>query len=159
MITQAQVQDLFDYRDGKLFWKSPPTASVRVGQEAGYTCDRGYRYVRIEGKSYLAHRLIFLLYHGYLPKMLDHIDGNPSNNNIDNLREATNSENQRNKRQQKNNTTGFKGVNYNKTVGKYYGQIQKNGKRYNTTLTEDIKEAVRAVEKLRASLHGAFARN
>ena len=53
----------------------------------------GYIRIRIENQYYSLHRLIFETFHGYCPKIVDHIDGNRSNNRLDNLREVTQQEN------------------------------------------------------------------
>ena len=159
MITQAQVQHLFDYKDGELFWKNPTHPTMKQGDEAGSLNSKGYKKVNIEGKSYLTHRVIFLFHNGYLPEIVDHVDGDPLNNDIENLRGATKSQNQFNSKMRKNNTSGHKGVKWHKATQKWYGTVRKNGKNYNTTVTEDIQEAIMAVEKLREQLHGAFARH
>ena len=55
--------------------------------------------------------------------MIDHIDENKSNNNVENLRWATNQDNQFNSGISKNNTSGFKGISYNKKLKKYSARI------------------------------------
>jgi hypothetical protein len=80
------------------------------------------RYVRItfEGTLYLAHRLAFLLMTGHWPHEVDHIDGNGLNNRWANLRDVTHSENLINRqRPNKNNTSGVRGVFWNKTRGQW----------------------------------------
>lgn len=67
-----------------------------------------------KGKSYSANRVIFAMYHGYWPNNIDHIDGNPSNNNIHNLRDVTHQENMKNKAKNRRNATGENGVSFNK---------------------------------------------
>ena len=158
MITQAQVQDLFDYRDGKLFWKNPPGTKIKAGQRAGSIRPDGYRQLAIGRKKYLEHRIIFLFHHGYLPERIDHIDVDPLNNRIENLREATHSQNMCNRVVSENSKTGVKGVTWHKASGKWQGKVTKNKKQYFTPVSEDIQEVIIAVEQLRETLHGAFAR-
>ena len=79
------VKQLFDYKKGKLFWKS--------GRRAGHLRPDGYRYIVIEKKTYLEHRLIWLYNYGYLPKEIDHINGSGKDNRIENLRSCTHSQN------------------------------------------------------------------
>ena len=62
------------------------------------------------GKMYLTYRLIFLMEHGYMPKYVDHINGDPADNRIENLREATAMQNGTNRGKQTNNTSGYKNV-------------------------------------------------
>lgn len=87
-LTQECVRSLFDYRDGELYWKVSRGNGMKIGDLAGTVRTDGYRSIQINGKLYLAHRLIFLYHYGYIPKEIDHIDSNPSNNNISNLRES-----------------------------------------------------------------------
>ena len=86
MKNDTELKELFDrmfiYKDGHIEWQHPVKA---MKNPAGRVNLRGYRYVNVNYKSYLVHRVIFLMHHGYLPKYVDHIDGNVANNHIDNL--------------------------------------------------------------------------
>lgn len=65
--------------------------------------------------------------YGYFPDtLIDHIDGNPSNNKLENLRDASNIENCQNKHLQKNNTSGYRGVSYVKSVDKWRAGVSGN---------------------------------
>jgi hypothetical protein len=75
----------FDYKDGKLYRKN--------GNLAGNILKSGYGLVSVKGKRFGIHRVIYAMHHGFMPEIVDHIDGNPSNNNIQNLRSATKSQN------------------------------------------------------------------
>ena len=112
-ITQEYLLELFEYKDGHLYWKVA-RGNTSIGKRAGYidTSNLGYQKVTIgiDNKLYNGHRLIFLIYHGYLPEFIDHIDGNSLNNNIDNLRECTIQQNSWNCKKSKNNSSGFTGV-------------------------------------------------
>jgi len=68
--------------------------------------------VKIDGIAYVAHRIVWVLVHGTIDddKIIDHIDGNPLNNSIDNLRLTTQTVNNRNHAKQSNNTSGITGV-------------------------------------------------
>lgn len=86
----------YDSVTGKLTWLSLPknASSAKVGEEAGFIDSNGYRIVYVDGRQYKAHRLCWFLYYGNWPKqMIDHIDGNKSNNCIDNLRDVSRSRN------------------------------------------------------------------
>jgi hypothetical protein len=137
--TQNELLDIFDYQDGVLIWKmrtSKHTNDARfntrcAGKAAG--CKKtstGYINIRLNNAIYLAHRLVYVYHHGDCldGKNIDHIDGNRTNNRIENLRVATTKENTQNRGKQKNNTTGFKGVTYHHKDRKYQAQIHSNGK-------------------------------
>jgi len=158
-LTQDLLNELFEYRDGVLYWKVAKSNNVKVGDVAGSLNGRGYLYTRINSKKYLTHRIIFLMHHGYLPYCLDHIDGNKINNRIENLRPATTSENCRNSRIGKNNTSGFKGVSWYAPCKKWKARLMINKKEKYIGLFKTLEEAVEAVKKAREELHGEFARH
>lgn len=92
-LTQERLRELFEYRDGLLINKSIRRSQISIGSPAGGIDCKGYRKVRVDGRMYRAHRLVFLFHHGYLPEIVDHIDCSRSNDRIENLRSATKSEN------------------------------------------------------------------
>lgn len=157
-LTKDFLHYLFDYKDGKLFWKIH-TSNRKVGDRAGTLDCRGYRNIRIKKYCYREHRLIFLMHYGYLPKYLDHIDNNRSNNLIQNLRETTASQNNMNKRIYKRNTSGVKGVAWIQSKQKWRARCIKNGKYYVAGHFEKLEDAKDAIESLRNKLHGDFARH
>lgn len=90
--------------------------------------DGGYIYVSVKGRKYAAHRLAWFYYHGKWPKEeIDHINGNPSDNSILNLREASRLQNAHNRRLGKNNTSGLRCVGKNRANGKYAVKIWRFG--------------------------------
>ena len=158
-IAQQKLHELFEYRDGKLFWKIRKAACVYIGNEAGSIDKKGYRRVMINNKSYKTHRLVFMMHYGYLPKQVDHIDGNKLNNNIENLRQATHGQNRQNSKIQKNNTSGVKGINWQKRDNKWQARVMLNKKSHQIGYFETLEEAKKAIEKARQQLHGEFARH
>lgn len=141
MITQLRLQELFDYCDGQLVWKISRTGSAKAGGIAGSLTKRGYIVVSADGKLYKLHRLVFLMHHGYMPQYVDHIDRNKSNNRIENLREATNSQNRANSKLNCTSYTGFKGVHFHKPTGKWQAKIGVNRKRVHLGLYGTAEEA------------------
>ena len=107
---QQYLKITYSYLDGNFYYLVPAANRVKIGQKAGNLNSSGRLQISIKGKLYLVHRLIFLYHHGYMPKFIDHIDRNPLNNNIENLREVTRSENNQNVNKRKNNTSGYKNV-------------------------------------------------
>jgi hypothetical protein len=131
---------------------------VRAGSEAGYTDKRGYKRVKINGRRHLAHRLAWLIHTGEVPSAhIDHIDGNKSNNRIANLREATSGENSHNVSTPKHNTSGIKGVSWDRNSGKWKAQIAVEGVHLHLGLFRSIECAADAVREARCRLHGDFA--
>lgn len=152
-ITKDLLHALFDYEDGKLYWKG------KHEKEAGSVGNRGYRCVCINYRKYMAHRLIWIM-HGNDPvEMLDHIDGDQLNNRIENLRAATNSQNQRNQKLRKDSTSGIKGVSWINAYKRWAGQVWHKGKLYRAGYFKDKDECAAAVRALREKLHGEFARH
>lgn len=91
-LTKERALEVFRYDDGKLYWKIRKH-KVSIGMEAGCVKAKGYRYVCLDGVHYRVHRIIFLMHHGYMPQIIDHIDNDKLNNKIENLKEISNSEN------------------------------------------------------------------
>ena len=130
-LTQDKVKELFEYRDGALFWKHRTISRGRKlkkgGQKVTTVAPDGYLRVGFNSRQYLVHRVIFLYHHGFLPECLDHINGIRSDNRIENLRTCTKSENLQN-RIFKNTSSKYVGVCWNKSRNKWRAQIQVNGK-------------------------------
>lgn len=159
MITQDQVIQAFTYKDGELFHATNKKNQTRKGDFAGCVNSTGYMLARLAGKKYLVHRLVFLMFNGYLPEYVDHIDGNCLNNKTENLREATFSQNKQNTLKYKNNTSGVKGVNWCKEHKKWNARVQTDNKRKFLGRFDTIEEAKSEVFKYRKANHGEFANN
>ena len=154
--SQKKLQELFDYRDRQLYWKERIHSSIDLSKPAGCIDTQGYRLIKIEGKLYQAHRLVWKYHYGKDPKeFIDHIDGNRSNNNIKNLREATNQQNGFNRGPQKNNKLGIKGVR--KKGNKYTAAISINGKVKHLGMFFTIEEARLAREEAEKKLFKEFS--
>jgi hypothetical protein len=159
-LAQDLVRELFDYKDGALHWKQSLNRRIRIGSRAGSLNKQDGRVqVRINGSMYKAHRLVFLWHHGYLPEYIDHIDGNPANNRIENLRECSLSQNQWNRKVCKNNTSGYKGVWFSKQTNKWQVEVHSEGRKYYGGLFADAESANKAAIELRKSLHKDFAKH
>jgi len=127
-LEEAKTALSFNPNTGIFTWaKSGPKR--KVGNIAGYCCEKGYRVICVNKKSYYAHRVAFAWFYERWPnKQIDHINGNKDDNRISNLREASNQQNQANARRRKDNTSGFKGVRRAKTKGKWCAYVYVNGK-------------------------------
>jgi hypothetical protein len=157
-LTQKLVKEMFQYEKGKLFWKKNPGNQIHTGSIAGTIKPDGYCRIEIDGKSYYLHRLIFLYHNGYLPKYIDHIDGNPRNNIVVNLREVTFSQNRMNSRKIKNTSSIYKGVNFHKRINKWQVRIGKAGERIHLGYYTTEEKAALAYNKAALELFGEYAR-
>ena len=156
MVIQSEVKKLFDYRDGCLYWKIRMARCIQVGSHAGGLNPNGYRYTRIHYKLYGEHRLIFLYHHGYLPKYIDHIDNNKSNNRIENLRQLTNSRNcQRGK--MRGGSSKFRGVCFHTRDEKWMVSIMISSKRKFLGYFLNETEAANAYDKAATEHYGEYA--
>jgi hypothetical protein len=160
LINQNYLNHLFEYKNGELFWKNPILRSkMKPGDRAGTLKKDGRLAITIHSKIFSVHRLIFLMHHNWLPKEIDHIDCNPTNNNIENLRPATRSENSSNRGLMANNTSGIKGVTWHRTSNKWEASCQVNKKRVKIGYFEELSEAEKVVKSFREQHHGAYARH
>jgi hypothetical protein len=151
MITKELLHQLFEYRDGNLYWKN------KNNKFAGYVHHTGYFTVDINKKSYRVHRLVFMMHHGFLPQIVDHIDGNKLNNSIENLRKADSNQNNQNSRTPITNKSGIKGVNWHKVTNKWAVQLNINGKKRWFGSYFDIEVAKFVCETMRHKYHKEFA--
>ena len=119
----------YNSETGEFRWKVS-AGRVRAGSPAGTVQPNGRLYIQFQGKLYFAHRLAWLLTYGKWPdEMIDHLDGNPLNNRISNLRDVSRSVNNQNQREAgSDNSTGFLGVSFPKRAGKFRSRIMLNGK-------------------------------
>lgn len=119
-----------------------------------------YKLIRINGANYHIHKIVMAFHLGKWPNALvDHINGNTEDNRIANLREATWSENNCNRRMRSDNTLGYKGIFQRKAKGGivYGWMIKWNG--YNTSKSgfATAEEAYKARCEMLPKIHGNFA--
>ena len=159
MITQLQIKDLFEYKNNSLYWKNVKVNRyVKNGALAGSNHHSGYRNIKINGKLYSEHRLIFLYHYGYIPKEIDHIDGNSLNNDINNLRMVTKSQNAMNRKSRKNSSSIYKGVCWDKIRNKWVVHITINKKLKYLGRFINEKEAALVYNEAAIKYHGEYAK-
>ena len=158
-LTQDEIKSLFDYKNGKLVWKIKPNRNIRIGDAAGSIDSHGYLQTKHNGIVYLNHRLIWLMHYGWLPKLIDHVNGNKTDNRIENLRQATPQQNQHNAKRRVDNKSGVKGVIWRKDSRKWRADIQVNGKRRSLGCFDSIENAKEFIMLTREMLHKNFANN
>jgi hypothetical protein len=159
-LTREELHEMFEYRDGDLYWKIRPSSKIKIGSKAGnkhynqlfkrFVYGLGYK-----GKHYKVSRIIFKMFHGWTPEVVDFIDGNYLNTKIENLREINRSQSQYGRKKAKNNNSGYKGV---ATSGKkWVAQIAQHRKiKYLGTFNSSA-EAHKAYKQAAKKLHGEFA--
>jgi len=160
IMTAELARQLFsyDHKSGELIWRRNVGSRAKVGTVAGFVSTDRYRRIGYKGISYLSHRLVWLYHKGTWPeKFLDHIDGDRTNNRVENLRSASRTENNRNVSVQKNNTSGFKGVSFMRRDNVWVAQIVADRKNYFLGRFPTPEEAYAAYCKAAKELHGEFA--
>lgn len=159
MLTQSELKSLFHYcEESGIFTRIKTTSSRAIaGDIAGYVDSAGYLQIRIGKTLHRAHRLAWLYVYGYFPAHhVDHINRNPSDNRIANLREATASENLRNTAVPVSNTSGYKGVTFSKAANKWMARCTVNRKDNYLGLFATAELASAAYEEFAKNAHGDF---
>jgi hypothetical protein len=161
------LRELFDYRadTGKLFWRVRSGAGRATrgwntryaGTEAGTTSDKGYRDIKIGGRRYKAHRIVWALCVGEWPAgQLDHIDRDKGGNRPRNLRRGTNAQNAWNSGPRKNSASGCKGVHWYAPGRRWRATIRINGRRTSLGYFDSREAAALAYANAAMVLQGAF---
>ena len=153
--TQAELHTLLDYNpnSGLFTWRiSRGTACA--GKPAGWQHKSGYVYIGLHGKSYKAHRLAWMYVYGVDPLgLIDHVDRNPANNRLTNLRTASDGQNNQNKRTYKNSVSGHKGVGWYARRGLWRARIQHENRVVLVGFFGSMEEAVAARSAAEKRLH------
>lgn len=149
---------VYEPETGVVRWARNRKGGPRAGDIAGNVRKDGYLGIGLCMKDYLLHRVIWLMVHGVWPEhFIDHINCNKSDNRLCNLREATKSENGRNRGPQRNNKSGFKGVCFDQHKGKWLATIKTPDKQHRLGHYRNVKDAAAAYVKA-TELHGEFRR-
>ena len=160
MVNQEYLNKIFEYNKetGVLIWKVTRSSKVKCGMIAGSLNPHngGYIQVIFNKRAYYAHKIIWEMIYGERPKYLDHIDGNRANNRLNNLRSVNASQNACNSRVSKRNTTGYKGVHWNKQRNKWTVFVRKNRKLHYGGAYINLIDAIQCAIQLRIKLHGEY---
>lgn len=169
------VRECLDYDQdtGKFRWRVRPVGHFPkrpmrdcvawnanyAGKIAGSRHSKNTIRIVIDRHIFYAHRLAWLIAHGFpVPAIIDHIDGDPANNRIGNLRAAKNGDNTANARIPKNNRLGVKGVRLHKH-GTFEARVGGGGRSHYLGHFTTLEEAVKARRDAAERLHGKFARH
>ncbi len=158
-VTAERVRYLFNYEPstGRLIRRVNAGYRARKGSIAGGMSRHGYRIVRVDGIVFMAHRIVWMHVHGEWPaKTLDHINGDRSDNRLENLRLADQYENGYNRKVSRRSSTGVLGVYWENTRLKFSASINFRGKTYNLGRYSYLKEAVAARKQAEQRLYGEF---
>jgi len=157
-LTQEQALELFEYDNGNLIRKKVTHQKMKIGEVAGFiNKTNGYRVLKIYGKKYSVHQIVYLMNHGFIPKEIDHINGIRTDNRIENLREVTRSQNQMNAKKPNTNTSGVKNVYWKKQHKKWQVTLRVNGQRKDFGRYDDLELAELVAMEARDKYHGEYA--
>ena len=163
LITQDELKLLLSYNSetGDFTNLVSRSGMARIGKIAGFNRTGYYSQIGLNGKLYYTHRLVWLYVYGYFPKLIiDHINGDKGDNRLSNLRLASISQNAINqKKLQRNNTSGYKGVSWSKKSRKWRAGSTVNGKTVTIGYFDDVKEAANAYQQFASLKHGDFHNN
>jgi len=142
----------FKYKDGKLYRKT----DKEVGAFKGHIA---YATFKFKSQIMYTHRAIWIMHHGKIPvgMVIDHINGDRSDNRIENLRVCTRAENNQNTRLRANNTSGTKGVWWDKHSKSWRVSIFKNKQKHDLGRFSSLEEARIIAATARNTIHGSFA--
>jgi len=164
-IPVEQLHDMLKYNPdtGEFIWRErtedfpSPLSAIRIfnarcaGRAVYEEKHNGYRRIELLGKRYLSHRLAWAIHHGNWPAdQIDHINGVRSDNRIDNLREASQTENSRNVRLTESNMSGVIGIYWNKINFRWRADIGVNNSTIHLGTFKDFDDAVAARKKAEA---------
>lgn len=147
MITVEELKRYLNYEPetGIFTWKEKASRSTTVGSRAGNTRPDGYVVITLKGRKYLAHRLAWLYVYGVWPTcIVDHIDRNPNNNRISNLRDVTAKQSSYNTGMFSTNSSGVKGVG--RSCGKWQANLSYMGEKFYLGTFNTAEEAASVLQ-------------
>jgi len=152
------LKELFTYDpETGIFTNKVSRGRAKIGAVAGSIGADGYLRVKVDYVDHYLHRLAWLHEYGELPdKQIDHKNGVKTDNQISNLRSASNSQNGQNKTIQSNNSSGFKGVSLHRHSGRWFAYAQCDGRRISGGYHATRELAAVASAALRERLHSQF---
>lgn len=166
MLTHDRLKECLDYEpvSGLFYWRERPDIHTcvnnrDVGSIAGRTTGDCYVTIGIDYEQYSAHRLAFFYMTGSWPvNLIDHIDGDKSNNRWDNLREVTHQQNSFNSNLSKANSSGHKGICWDKKNRKWLVSIMVDRKSKFLGRFVDLQEAIKIRKEAEVFYFGPYRR-
>jgi hypothetical protein len=172
-ITAAYARAILEYdpQTGFIKWKPRPverfategackTWNTRfAGKAAGALLKTGFKSIAVDEIKYMAHRLAWLVHYGeWAAQDIDHVNGCPSDNRVENLRLASVSQNQANSRRPCHNTSGYKGVSWHRQSRRWRAAIVVSKRQISLGLFTTAEAAHAAYAAAAAEHFGEFAR-
>lgn len=158
MLKLDELKEILRYENGELYWLKKMAQRVQIGQRAGtFDFESGYWKVNIKGKRYYIHKLVFFLHHGHMPKFVDHIDTDSSNNLESNLREATKNQNCHNRKSNINSSSIYKGVSKHHNGRAWVSAIRHYNNHVYLGYFKKEQDAALAYNKAAVMYHKEFA--
>lgn len=160
--SQERLHELFRI-DGANLVRRVSSGNCKAGSLAGTKMKGGYRRVWVDGAHALVHRIVWKMVTGEEPpKNIDHINGDTSDNRIENMRDATHGQNMQNQRLRKSNTSGFTGIRwydypYTGKAPCWTVNICIDGKAKHIGYFDDIADAIISYERAARLHHGIYA--
>lgn len=152
-ISRERLHQLFDYRDGALYWRINRGINAKAGVIAG-KMNKGRRYIGLDYRLYLAYRLIWVYFNGSIEGHIDHINGDKNDDRIENLRVVSHKQNMQNMRKAtKRNKIGFLGVSFHRQSGLYHAEIMVDGKPHSLKYHKTPEAAHAAYIEAKRRLH------
>lgn len=152
-ISRERLHQLFEYRDGNLYWRIDRGVNAKAGELAG-KMNKGRRYVGLDYRLHPVYRLIWIYFNGSIDGHVDHINGDKNDNRIENLRVVTHAQNMQNMRKAtKRNKLGLLGVKLHKQSGLYQATIMVNGKSHSLKYHKTPEAAHAAYLEAKRRLH------
>ena len=162
-LSQSELCRLLDYdpETGVFRWAIDIGKAIKSGRVAGTINGSGYVQISINRKLFRAHRLAWLYMKGTFPAgLIDHIDGNRTNNSISNLREVSPHQNALNRNMHKRpSASGVKCVNWCQRDHKWLVKFGLKGVYYSLGRYEDLELAELVAREFREKYHGQYARH
>lgn len=159
MLTQKRLKDVLSYNadTGAFIWlihKNSFGGVVKPGEFAKNVSVWGYARIGIDGKRYMAHRLAWFYVYGEWPNdQIDHINRNRSDNRLCNLRLSSQGENMQNITLPSHNTSGHKGISWDRQRQKWFAKIQHDRKQIPLGRFDVIDEAIKAYAEAKTKYH------
>ncbi len=151
-LTADALRQMVEYRDGELFWRVK-SSSRKMGKPIGAPAGlQGRLQCQIAGSHHYVHRLIWLFHHGAWPTdQIDHINGHPTDNRVENLREADAAMNSRNKR--------VRGISFDKRSAErpWRARIMVDGRSISLGYFSSEADAMAEYQRAKLIYHPAYA--